>query len=93
VVRFSLSKLHQNKKTNFGSSFCLSKTEGLGMELPRGARCMALRLVRVWHQPPGCILSYFGLDSILAKARFHTATICGNIDACVKILDAIVNML
>jgi hypothetical protein len=57
--------VHQNKKTNFGSSFYLSKTEGLGMESTRHARCMASRLVRVWHQPLGCIsFSPSGLDSM-----------------------------
>jgi hypothetical protein len=39
--------VHQNKKTNFGSSFYLSKTEGLGMASIRVANCMELRLVRV----------------------------------------------
>ena len=48
----------QNKKTNFGSSFYLSKTEGLGMASIRTANCMELRLVRVWHQPTGCILRF-----------------------------------
>ena len=39
----------------------------------RRANCMELRLVRVWHQPSGCISPFsFVLDSILAKARFHT---------------------
>ena len=49
--------VHQNKKTNFGSSFYLSKPEGIGMASIRVANCMELRLVRVWHQPIGCISS------------------------------------
>ena len=78
--------VHQNKKTNFGSSFYLSKTEGLGMASIREANCMELRLVRVWHQAVACISpSPFGLDSIQCSAlipysplaRFHTATGCG----------------
>ena len=50
--------VRQNKKTNFGSSFYLSKTEGLGMASIRIANCMELRLVRAWHQPTGCILHF-----------------------------------
>ena len=51
----------------------------------RFANCMELRLVRVWHQPTGCILrspsvlipyNAIGIDSMLAKARFHAATSC-----------------
>ena len=57
--------VHQNKKTNFGSSFYLSKTEGLGMASIRIANCMELRLVCVWHQAIACISPFpFALDSI-----------------------------
>ena len=45
-----------NAGRNFGIVF-LSKTEGLGMASIRKANCMELRLVRVWHQPIGCISS------------------------------------
>ena len=45
-----------NAGRNFGIVF-LSKTEGLGMAPIRKANCMELRLVRVWHQPIGCISS------------------------------------
>ena len=39
----------------------------------RTANCMELRLVRAWHQAIACISpSPFVLDSMLAKARFHT---------------------
>ena len=69
MVRLSLKMLHQNKKTNFGSSFYLSKTEGLGMASIRIANCMELRLVRVWHQAIACISpSPFVLDSIQCSA-------------------------
>ena len=69
VLRLSLKMLHQNKKTNFGSSFYLSKTEGLGMVSIRIANCMELRLVRAWHQPTGCISpSPSVLDSIQCSA-------------------------
>ena len=56
LFRLFFLVVHQNKKTNFGSSFYLSKTEGLGMASIRIANCMELRLVRAWHQPTGCIL-------------------------------------
>ena len=61
--------VHQNKKTNFGSSFYLSKTEGLGMASIRSANCMELRLVRAWHHAIACISSTpFVLDSIQCSA-------------------------
>ena len=69
--------LHQNKKTNRGSSFYLSKTEGLGMASIRAANCMELRLVRVWHQAIACISSSSVLIPYSPLARFHTATGCG----------------
>ena len=69
TVQLSKSLLHQNKKTNFGSSFYLSKTKGLGMASIRFANCMELRLIRVWHQAIACISpSPFVLDSIQCYA-------------------------
>ena len=69
--------VHQNKKTNFGSSFYLSKTEGLGMASIRIANCMELRLVRVWHQAIACISPSSVLIPCSPLARFHAATSCG----------------
>ena len=47
MAQLSLSMLHQNKKTNHGSSFYLSKTEGLGMASIRAANCMELPVGRM----------------------------------------------
>ena len=65
MVRLSLSKLHPKITASFWSRYFLSKTEGLGMASNCRANCMDLRLVRVWHQPLGCIpTSPFALDSV-----------------------------
>ena len=58
----------RNKKTNFGSSFYLSKTEGLGMASIRCANCMELRLVRAWHHAISCISSS---PSLLIPSRLR----------------------
>ena len=62
-------------------AFFISKTEGLGMESPRCARCMASRHSRVWHQPIGCIS--FGLDSIQCFASIpYARRTCDSMPPC-----------
>ena len=63
----------------------LFKTEGLVYGINSLRELYGIATLGVWHQPSGCIPSTsvlipynaIGIDSILAKARFHTATSCG----------------